>query len=270
MDDDHNLSAALAWPKVLQRIRSRTPARIFVEPGASYSTRIELELRNAHADAVDAVWTEFDLQKDLPSDFNAQLGLFQVSSQAESKSQFLLRPDLGRKLDAAAKSLITQRCPRQPDIQIVIGDGLSVAALSEQVPSLYPCLLRNVQTNGWSIGLTFAVRYCRVGIMNDIGDLLAPRVIVLLIGERPGLATAASLSAYMAYCPRPGHTDADRNLVSNIHACGVRVEDAADRITNLASSMMALQRSGTALKGDTASSPCPAVNDKQATLLRDK
>jgi ethanolamine ammonia-lyase small subunit len=106
--------------------------------------------------------------------------------------------------------------------------------------------------------------------MNDIGDLLAPRVIVLLIGERPGLATAASLSAYMAYCPRPGHTDADRNLVSNIHACGVRVEDAADRITNLASSMMALQRSGTALKGDTASSPCPAVNDKQATLLRDK
>ena len=99
------------------------------------------------------------------------------------------------------------------------------------------------------------MRYCRVGIINDIGDLLAPRVIVLLIGERPGLATASSLSAYMAYCPVFGHTDADRNLISNIHARGVRVEDAAGRITNLASHMMALKRSGTALKEDAARLP---------------
>jgi ethanolamine ammonia-lyase small subunit len=86
--------------------------------------------------------------------------------------------------------------------------------------------------------------------MNEIGEVLAPRVIVLLIGERPGLATAASLSAYMGYCPRQGHTDADRNLISNIHDRGIRVAEAADRITNLASRMMALQRSGTAVRED--------------------
>jgi ethanolamine ammonia-lyase small subunit len=252
MDDDHNLASPSAWPEIVRKIRARTPARIFVDRGASYSTQMELELRGAHASAVDAVWTEFDLQKDLPPDFVAQWELFQVSSQAESKSQFLLRPDLGRKLNDAAKSLIAGRCPRAADLQIVIGDGLSVAAVSEQVPSLFPLLQQRARANGWSIGLSFAARYCRVGIMNDIGDLLAPRVLVLLIGERPGLATAASLSAYMAYCPRSGHTDADRNLISNIHARGIRVEDAAERITNLASRMMALQRSGTTLKEDTA------------------
>jgi ethanolamine ammonia-lyase small subunit len=91
--------------------------------------------------------------------------------------------------------------------------------------------------------------------MNDIGELLAPRVIVLLIGERPGLATAESLSAYMAYSPRPGNTDADRNLVSNIHSRGVSPDDAAGRITHLAEQMMALKRSGTTLKEETRRLP---------------
>jgi ethanolamine ammonia-lyase small subunit len=252
MGDDHNLSPQPAWPEIVRKIRARTAARIFVERGASYTTQMELELRAAHASAVDAVWTEFDLQNDFPPDFVAQWQLFQVSSQAESKSQFLLRPDLGRKLSNAGKDLIAQRCARATDFQIVIGDGLSAAAVSEQVPSLFPFLRQHARANGWSMGLSFAVRYCRVGIMNDIGDVLAPRVLVLLIGERPGLATAESLSAYMAYCPVSGHTDANRNLISNIHARGVCVEDAAGRIANLASRMMTLKRSGTTLKEDAA------------------
>lgn len=81
------------------------------------------------------------------------------------------------------------------------GDGLSGAALSEQVPALFPLLQQKAKTNGWSVGQPFAVRYCRVGVMNDVGDLLAPQVLALLIGERPGLATAVSLSAY--HGPRP-------------------------------------------------------------------
>jgi ethanolamine ammonia-lyase small subunit len=255
MGDDHILSPPLAWPEIVQKIRARTPARIFVERGASYTTQMELELRGAHANAVDAVWTEFDLQKDFPPDFVAEWGLFEVASQAQSKSQFLLRPDLGRKLSDAAKSLIGQRCTSAPDFQIVIGDGLSGAALSEHVPALFALLQQRVRANGWSMGVSFAVHYCRVGIMNDIGDLLVPRVLVLLVGERPGLATAASLSAYMAYCPVSGHTDANRNLISNIHGRGVRIEDAADRITTLASQMLALKRSGTTLKEDMARLP---------------
>ena len=255
MDDDHKLASPPAWPEIVRKIRARTPARIFVERGLAYSTQMSLELRGAHASAVDAVWAEFDLQKDFSPQFVAQWGLFQVSSKAESKSQFLLRPDLGRALSNTAKNVLVQRCPKAPDIQIVIGDGLSTAAVSTQAPLLFPLLQQKMQALGWSIGQSFVVRYSRVGIMNDIGDLLSPSVIVLLIGERPGLATAESLSAYMAYAPRSGQTDADRNLVSNIHARGVSAENAANRITNLATQMLALKRSGTTLKEVTPQLP---------------
>jgi ethanolamine ammonia-lyase small subunit len=255
MDDDHKLSSPPAWPEIVRKIRARTPARIFVERGAAYSTKMSLELRSAHASAVDAVWTEFDLQKDLPPEFVARWGLFQVSSKAETKSQYLLRPDLGRTLSESAKGLIAQRCSKAPDIQMVIGDGLSSAAVRAQVPSLFQLLEQRMRVRGWSIGQSFFVRYARVGIMNDVGDLLSPRVSVLLIGERPGLATVESLSAYMAYAHRSGQTDADRNLVSNIHARGVSAENAADRITNLAAQMMALKRSGTTLKEETPRLP---------------
>jgi ethanolamine ammonia-lyase small subunit len=255
MGDQNNPVPPSAWPDIVRKVRARTPARIFVERGASYTTKMQLELRGARASAVDAVWTEFDLQKDFPSDFVAHWDLFQVSSRAESKSQFLLRPDLGRKLSDAGKSLVALRCLKSADFQVVIGDGLSGAALSEQVPALFPLLQRRARANGWSIGPSFVVRYCRVGILNDIGELLSPRVVVLLIGERPGLATATSLSAYMAFQPAAGHTDANRNLISNIHARGVHIEDAADRIMHLASRMMTLKLSGTALKEETPRLP---------------
>jgi ethanolamine ammonia-lyase small subunit len=172
MGDEHNLASTPAWPEVVRKIRARTPARIFVDRGAAYSTQMELELRGAHASAVDAVWTEFDLQKDFPPDFSSQWELFQVSSQVESKSQFLLRPDLGRRLSDTANILIAQRCRKTPDLQIVIGDGLSVAALSAQVPVLFPLLQQQARARGWSIGQSFAVRYCRVGIIDEIGALL--------------------------------------------------------------------------------------------------
>jgi ethanolamine ammonia-lyase small subunit len=248
MGDDDKLSSPIAWPEVMRKIRGRTPARIFEKRGPAYSTPMQLELRSAHASAVDAVWTEFELRTDLPPEFVTQWRLFESSSQAESKSQFLLRPDLGRRLRNSAKEMILENCPKSPDIQVVIGDGLSGLAVSTQVPMLLPILQKQFQDRGWSIGRPFYVRHCRVGIMNDIGDLLAPRVLILLIGERPGLATAESLSAYMAYRPCSGQTDADRNLVSNIHARGVRISEAAERITNLASQIWSLKRSGTGIK----------------------
>ena len=101
---------------------------------------------------------------------------------------------------------------------------------------------------GWNVGEIFVIRYCRVGILNEIGELLRPKVAVLLIGERPGLATAESLSAYMAYRPKTSDTDANRNLISNIHARGVIAEQAAQRILNLAAAMMKIQKSGFQLR----------------------
>ncbi len=161
-----------------------------------------------------------------------------------------MRPDLGRSFDDASRETLQKLCPRAADLQIAIGDGLSVPAVATQVPPLLPLLDRGAKERGWKIGRTFVIRHCRVGILNDAGELLAPKVVVLLIGERPGLATVESLSAYMAYRPSANHTDADRNLISNIHARGVGPQLAAARILNLSAQMMGLQTSGVGVRED--------------------
>ena len=125
---------------------------------------------------------------------------------------------------------------------------LSAAAIAAQVPALLPLLEAGAQQRGWTYGRPFVIRYCRVGVLNDLGAVLDPQVVVLLIGERPGLATAESLSAYMAFRPRAGHTDAQRNLISNIHARGVDPLKAVDRIFALAEQMRVEKLSGVAIK----------------------
>lgn len=174
--------------------------------------------------------------------------LFEVQTRALEKDEYLLRPDLGRHFDQSARLKLQERCSRGSDLQIAIGDGLSVSAVSRQVPALLPLLYAGARSRGWKMGQTFVIRHCRVGILNEIGEVLTPRVVVLLIGERPGLATAESLSAYMAYCPREGHSDSDRNLISNIHARGVTSTQAAARILNLAAQMMTVGSSGCGIK----------------------
>jgi ethanolamine ammonia-lyase small subunit len=232
-------------PEALRVLCERTPARILVgRAGPAYRTSTQLALRQDHAAALDAVHAEVHLAPE----FVERYGLFEVSSCASSKNEYLLRPDLGRRLSEQARMEMQRQCPRGTDLQVVIGDGLSAAAVVRQVPALLPLLERKAKERGWSFGRPFLVRYCRVGVLNDIGGLLDSAVVVLLIGERPGLATAESLSAYMAYRPRPGHTDAQRNLVSNIHERGVPHEAAAQRIAALAEKMRAMQTSGVAVK----------------------
>jgi ethanolamine ammonia-lyase small subunit len=113
-------------------------------------------------------------------------------------------------------------------------------------------LVDGARKSGWSIGQTFVIRHCRVGILNEIGELLKPQVAILLIGERPGLASAESMSAYMAYQPSRFHSDANRNLVSNIHDRGLSAPMAAARILNLSAHMMKLGISGCTLKEERA------------------
>jgi ethanolamine ammonia-lyase small subunit len=239
------------WPELVEGIRAHTPARVLAgRAGAAYRTGTQLELRHAHAAARDAVRRELDLEKDLGAELVREWKLFAVSTTATSKEEYLQRPERGRRLYDSARRQLAARCSTGTDLQIVIGDGLSVTAVSAQVPALLPRIAEMARSRGWKLGQTFAVRYCRVGIMNDIGELLVPNVVALLIGERPGLATAESLSAYMAYRPRSGHNDANRNLISNIHERGVRVEDAAARIISLAEQMMRRQTSGVELKED--------------------
>jgi ethanolamine ammonia-lyase small subunit len=141
--------------------------------------------------------------------------------------------------------LVRTNCPAGREFQVVIGDGLSAAAVAAHAPGLLDGLHDAAVGRGWSFGRPFLVRHCRVGVMNAVGELLHPEVVVLLVGERPGLATAESLSAYLAFRPKAGHTDAHRNLVSNVHARGVPPAEAVARVMTFADRFRTLGRSGT-------------------------
>jgi ethanolamine ammonia-lyase small subunit len=244
-NDSDPFSLASNWPEIVRRIRARTPARLLVgHSGAAYRTATQLDLREAHAAARDAVRAELDLEEAFGAAFVTQWRLFKVATQARSKDEYLLRPDFGRHFNDAARVDLLNRGSSHNHLQIAIGDGLSVPAVAAQVPSLLPLLYKEASERGWTVGQTFVIHYCRVGILNEIGELLNPQVAALLIGERPGLATIESLSAYMAYRPNQGHSDADRNLISNIHSRGVTPYQAAVRIANLAAKMREKGTSG--------------------------
>lgn len=254
------MPAAAGPDSLIAAVRQQTPARILTgSAGPAYRTPTWLELRRDHAAAIDAVREEFDLARDLPVALVEQFSLFTVQSLARGKQEYLLRPDLGRRLSDPAREQLARRCSSGVDIQFVIGDGLSTAAVRAQVPELLPLLIAGATTRGWKCGQPFAIKYCRVGVLNDIGELLSPAVAVLLIGERPGLATAESLSAYLAYRPRAGHTDAQRNLISNIHARGIPCPAAAERILALAQLLLQRQASGVAIKEQPLAVPPSGV-----------
>jgi ethanolamine ammonia-lyase small subunit len=251
--NDRNLSSdpPPREAEALAALRARTPARILTgRAGVSYRTGTQLRLREDHAFALDAVHAEVDPLHDFGLGFHEEFRLLEVQTRASHKQQYLMRPDLGRQFDDDSRAAVTANCPRGVDLQVVIGDGLSAAAVVAHAPLLCVLLARGAQEKGWGFGRPFFVRYCRVGVLNDIGELLEPSVVVLLIGERPGLATAESLSAYLAYQPRAGHTDAQRNLISNVHSRGVSPEEAARRVLALAEKMRQMQTSGVAVKED--------------------
>lgn len=246
--DQHDLVAS-EWSNILRRLRARTPARLLEgRAGAGYRTETQLRLREAHAAARDAVRVEFDPLATFGAEFLEKWRLFETSTRARTKDEYLLNPDLGRHFSDASRAEIARRCDKSVALQIAIGDGLSVQAVAAQVPALLPLLHQSAVRRGWIFGQVFVIRHCRVGILNEIGELLSTRGAVLLIGERPGLAAADSLSAYMAYRPNATHTDANRNLISNIHARGLTPERASREIIDLAERMMTEKISGWQLK----------------------
>ena len=250
------LAANSDWPELVRKIRACTPARILVgRAGPAYRTETQLQLREDHATARDAVRAELDVKAAFGAEFVERWKLFEVRTRAASKDEYLQHPSLGRAFSDAARAEIVRRCAAERDLQIAIGDGLSVPAIGAQAPKLLPLLVEGARARGWSVGRLFIIHHCRVGIKNEIGELLRPQIVLLLIGERPGLATAESLSAYMAYQPDRTHSDANRNLISNIHSRGLNAEEAAARISNLCAQMMALRVSGVTLKESAGHEP---------------
>lgn len=232
-------------PAALKELIASTSARIGVgRSGPRYRTNSLLLFQGDHAVTQDALYRDVD-QK-LLDDY----GLFTVQTAiTEGKEQFLLRPDLGRQLSEAAKRTINEKCTKNPNIQLVVGDGLSASAIESNLRQIYPVLVQGFQSAGLTFGTPFFIKYCRVGVMNDVGDLIQPDVVILLIGERPGLGRAESMSAYMGYKPQRGNNDADRDVVCNIFENGgTNPLEAGAFIVQFAQKMMQHQASGVKLK----------------------
>jgi len=240
-----------------------TPARLFVgRAGTAYRTSTQLQLRADHAFAKDALASTFSMNESPMKELVDRFDLFEISTKAATHEEYLARPDLGRRLNNVAAETLRANCPSGAELQIVIGDGLSPLAVTTQVPQLLASLSEHASHRGWSVGRPFVIRHCRVGVLNDIGEILDPQNVVLLIGERPGLATAESLSAYLAHRPRSGDTDANRNLVSNIHSAGVSTEDAVRRILGLVDSFQLQGRSGFTVKESAQPTSLPGPVDR--------
>ncbi|MDR6999266.1 ethanolamine ammonia-lyase subunit EutC [Neobacillus niacini] len=226
----------------LDLLISKTPARIGVgRSGLRPKTDTWLKFRFDHAAAVDAVYGNVD-PKILES-----LSLFKVSTKVADKEVYVRRPDFGRKLSDEAKQLISQKCKKSPTVQIIVSDGLSSKAVEENVEDVYLSLNQSLQSLGLDTGTPFFIEKGRVAAMDDVGELLAPKVIVYLIGERPGLVSAESLSAYLCYEPRHGTIEADRMVISNIHKGGIPPVEAGAYIGTVVQKILKYEASGVSL-----------------------
>jgi ethanolamine ammonia-lyase small subunit len=188
--------------------------------------------------------------RDVDPKLLGELELFSVqTSITGGKQEYLLRPDLGRLLNYDARKTIVEKCVKSPNIQVCVGDGLSAAAIEANLRQIFPVIKQGIQAAGLTIGTPFFIRYCRVGVMNDIGELLHRDVLVLFVGERPGLGWAESMSAYMAYRPKAGDTDAERDVICNIfEGGGTNPLEAGAVLVQLAQKMIKHQASGVKLK----------------------
>ncbi|MCK1272503.1 ethanolamine ammonia-lyase small subunit [Bradyrhizobium sp. GM2.2] len=235
-------------------LRSLTPARVALgRSGASLPTRALLDFTLDHARARDAVHAVFDAPR-LVADLCA-LGLVvtEANSRAVDRGDYLRRPDLGRRLDAGSAESLARSASEPCQLALVIGDGLSAAAVHAHAAALVMRLLPLLAADdGVAIGHVVVASGARVALGDEIGAILGARMVVMLIGERPGLSAPDSLGAYLTFAPKPGRTDAERNCVSNIHKAGLSYDEAAFKIAWLVREGLAREVSGVALKDESA------------------
>lgn len=235
IENPHNLEA-------LKMMRKSSPARILMgRCGARQRTSSLLHFLADHAAAIDAVF------QDVSDQCLEENKLFKVQSVVKDKDEYLMKPDLGKKLSEEAKKTILENCEKGAQVQIIVVDGLSSTSIEANITDVMPALIQGLKTEGLSVGRPFFVKYGRVGIMDDVAPLLDCDVIVEFIGERPGLITAESMSAYMAYRPNQDTVEAERTVISNIHRGGTPPAEAGAHLSTVVKQIMAHKTAGVKL-----------------------
>lgn len=230
-------------PEGFCRLKEKTPARLGSgRAGCRYKTLTMLRFRADHAAAQDAVFSQ------VPEDFAEKNGLLPLQTCCKDKDQYLTRPDMGRKLNEESQKKLRAAISQKPRVQIVIGDGLSSAAIMANAMDCMAAIRDGLKVKGIETGQAVFVRYCRVGAGDAVGDITGCDVVCVLVGERPGLVTDKSMSAYITYQPRSGIPEASRTVVSNIHAQGTPAVEAGAFVAELIDTILKKQKSGVALQ----------------------
>lgn len=228
-------------------LKAKTPARLGMgRAGTRYLTATQLRFRADHAAAQDSVFSR------VRPDFAAENSLVAIRTRCQDKDEYLTRPDLGRQFDESASLAIRQAVPSPPRVQLVIGDGLSSAAIEANAIDCAGAIAQGLKAYGIELGKSLFVEFCRVGAGDAVGDLTGCEVVCVLVGERPGLVTAESMSAYLTYRPHAGIAESARTVVSNIHRQGTPAVEAGAHIAQLLHTILEKKASGVALQRELA------------------
>ena len=225
-----------------RKMKEKTPARLgFGRCGPRYKTQTMLRFRADHAAAQDAVFSQ------VPEEFAEQNGLIPVQTRCKDKDEYLTRPDYGRCFDEENQQKIRQGVTGPVQVQIVVGDGLSSAAITANAMDCMAAIQDGLKLRGITTGPALFVRYCRVGAGAAVGDVTGCELVCVLVGERPGLVTDKSMSAYITYKPHTGVSESARTVVSNIHAQGTPAVEAGAYIAELIEMILKRKVSGVGL-----------------------
>ena len=252
MSDSPSLPSDGPPPDPWAALQAFTAARIALgRTGTSVPLREALAFRLAHAHARDAVYSALATEPLLAGLQTLQVPAVQLHSRAGNRMEYLQRPDWGRQLDEASQTQLTELAGPETDLAIVLADGLSATAINDHALPLLALLLPELRAAGLRMAPVVLAEQARVALGDDVGHRLRARLVLVLIGERPGLSSPNSLGAYCTYAPRPGLTDEARNCVSNIRPEGLPYLAAAGRLFYLLHEALRRQLSGVALKDES-------------------
>lgn len=223
-------------------LKLRTPARLGVgRAGARYKTTTYLRFRADHAAAQDTVFST------VAEDYPAKNGYVPVKTLCKDKDEYLTRPDKGRRFDEENQAILKQALGSKPKVVLAVGDGLSSVAIETNAADCIKAIQAGLKGYGIETPAVPFIQFCRVGAGDHIGELTGCELICLLVGERPGLVTAESMSAYITYEPRLGVPESKRSVVSNIHKGGTGAVEAGAHIAELIHTILEKKVSGVGL-----------------------
>jgi ethanolamine ammonia-lyase small subunit len=228
--------------EAFRKLKSKTPARLGSgKAGPRYKTLSMLRFRADHAAAQDAVFSQ------VPEDYAQKHHLIPLQTCCRDKDEYLTRPDLGRKFDEENKKKLSAAVTGSPTVMLVVGDGLSSAAIMANAADCMAAIKDGLKLKNIQVGPEVFVRYCRVGAGDAVGDVTGCELVCVLVGERPGLVTDKSMSAYITYKPHTGSLESSRTVVSNIHAQGTPAVEAGAYVAELIEKILHKKVSGVGL-----------------------